>query len=247
MHTRRANKNAAQRSNFILFIRFEENDVSRKTKSRLFIHVNLARFLRVRVQCSPEWQNQHIYRDRSQFPLYRSKRHSHSVVKTHLAKVSDSTLFMQRRRREAIAQDSADAMADADMMPEGDDDDVPEPEPEPMPKEQQQAKSSTAKMSADANSNAIADAKAAESKIQPEVVDSPAKLSPPLVEDSKLPASNEAKLPSESSDEFQVVENPSMQLCKDFELPLAKTIVEGITYYNTSVGLKGNICSKLMA
>ncbi|XP_030386522.1 protein GPR107 [Scaptodrosophila lebanonensis] len=50
--------------------------------------------LKVRVQCSPEWSNLHIY---------RGKRHS------HVTQVSDSALFMQsRRRRDLDSEDMAD-------------------------------------------------------------------------------------------------------------------------------------------
>lgn len=60
---------------------------------------------RVRVQCSPEWVNKHVYKD----VMYRHKRNS------HLIKVSDSALFMQkRRRRDALPIGAAEAVDDMD-------------------------------------------------------------------------------------------------------------------------------------
>ncbi|XP_055911249.1 protein GPR107 [Eupeodes corollae] len=46
--------------------------------------------LKVSVTCSSDWRNLHIYKDRSQLPAMRAKRQS---------KVSDSALFMQRRKK----------------------------------------------------------------------------------------------------------------------------------------------------
>lgn len=50
----------------------------------------------VHLNCSTEWQNVHIYKDRKQIPALRSKRQS-------FAKVSDSkSMYMQRRKRDAM-------------------------------------------------------------------------------------------------------------------------------------------------
>ncbi|KAL7742576.1 hypothetical protein ACLKA6_007552 [Drosophila palustris] len=48
--------------------------------------------LKVRIQCSPEWTNRHVYREIA----YRIKRNS------HVGKVSDTALFTQIRRRRAV-------------------------------------------------------------------------------------------------------------------------------------------------
>lgn len=51
-------------------------------------------FIRVRVNCSNDWQNIHIYKNRSMIPVFRAKRQSY-------AKVQDSAFFMQRRKRDS--------------------------------------------------------------------------------------------------------------------------------------------------
>ncbi|XP_055586454.1 protein GPR107 [Uranotaenia lowii] len=61
----------------------------------IFFTMDLKRDV-VHLNCSNEWQNVHIYKDRKQIPALRSKRQS-------FAKVSDSkSMYMQRRKRDVI-------------------------------------------------------------------------------------------------------------------------------------------------
>ncbi|XP_017869289.1 PREDICTED: protein GPR107 isoform X1 [Drosophila arizonae] len=69
----------------------EEPPSKQKSGPILFFLLDLKE-LKVRVKCSPEWVNKHVYKD----VMYRHKRNS------HLTKVSDSALFMQKRRRRAV-------------------------------------------------------------------------------------------------------------------------------------------------
>ncbi|XP_049300136.1 protein GPR107 [Anopheles funestus] len=60
----------------------------------------------VHVSCSKDWQNIHLYKDRSGVPALRSKRQS-------FAQVSDSKMvYMQRRRRANVFPHAADGVAD---------------------------------------------------------------------------------------------------------------------------------------
>ncbi|XP_053683683.1 protein GPR107 [Sabethes cyaneus] len=79
----------------------QENCILREPISSLrsgpivFFTMDLKREV-VHLNCSSEWQNVHIYKDRKQIPALRSKRQS-------FAKVSDSkSMYMQRRKREVI-------------------------------------------------------------------------------------------------------------------------------------------------
>ncbi|XP_064555741.1 protein GPR107 [Drosophila montana] len=82
----------------------EELPSNQKSGPILFFVLDLKE-LKVRVQCSPEWENKHIYKD----VMYRRKRNS------HVAKVSDTALFMQQRRRRAVMPvDSDEAVDDMD-------------------------------------------------------------------------------------------------------------------------------------
>uniref|UniRef100_U5ESJ2 Putative g protein-coupled seven transmembrane receptor n=1 Tax=Corethrella appendiculata TaxID=1370023 RepID=U5ESJ2_9DIPT len=56
----------------------------------------------VTVNCSHDFQHIHIYKDRDQIPIFRSKRHSY-------AKVSDSkSVYMQRRKREVFPVENSE-------------------------------------------------------------------------------------------------------------------------------------------
>ncbi|XP_034484764.1 protein GPR107 [Drosophila innubila] len=60
--------------------------------------------LKVRVHCSPEWTNKHVYRD----VAYRIKRNS------HVGKVSDTALFTQPRRRRDVMPIGSEELDDID-------------------------------------------------------------------------------------------------------------------------------------
>ncbi|EDW00138.1 protein GPR107 [Drosophila grimshawi] len=79
----------------------EEPPSNQKSGPILFFVLDLKE-LKVRVQCSPEWVNKHVYKD----VMYRRKRNS------HIAKVSDTALFMQQRRRRAVMPVSSDELGD---------------------------------------------------------------------------------------------------------------------------------------
>ncbi|XP_030246307.1 protein GPR107 [Drosophila navojoa] len=95
----------------------EEPPSKQKSGPILFFLLDLKE-LKVRVKCSPEWVNKHVYKD----IMYRHKRNS------HLTKVSDSALFMQKRRRRSMASigfveavdDMDDHSVEKPMQPEMD-------------------------------------------------------------------------------------------------------------------------------
>ncbi|KAH8418969.1 hypothetical protein KR222_010590 [Zaprionus bogoriensis] len=86
----------------------EEPPSNQKSGPILFFILDL-KALKVRVQCSPEWVNKHVYKD----VMYRHKRNS------RVAKVSDTALFMQKRRRRAsLPIDSEEPADDMDYRSE---------------------------------------------------------------------------------------------------------------------------------
>lgn len=85
---------ATQWTYTVLFDGYEENAVCLYTFLVLTRVIALAH--RVNVKCSPDWKKLHIYKSRDVVPVFRSKRQS-------FAKVSDSAIFMQRRKKRDIA------------------------------------------------------------------------------------------------------------------------------------------------
>ncbi|KAH8303967.1 hypothetical protein KR044_007517 [Drosophila immigrans] len=82
----------------------EEPPNNQKSGPILFFVLDLNE-LKVRVHCSPEWVNMHVYKD----VMYRRKRNS------HVGKVSDTALFTQPRVRRAIMPiDSEEPVDDLD-------------------------------------------------------------------------------------------------------------------------------------
>ncbi|XP_037937664.1 protein GPR107 [Teleopsis dalmanni] len=164
--------------------------------------------LHVKVQCSPEWQNMHIYKDRSTYMMFRGKRQS-------LAKVSDSSLFSKKRNTR-----------DIDNLEESE-----EYEPDNvMPIE--------AKMENLKTSSPVAPV-LSPSSIKPAntVMNKSSAILPSKHENdfsnAVLPVEDSAQASSMQSSK----ENMQAQLCKDFILPLTKTVINGQNYYNMSFSM----------
>lgn len=82
----------------------EEPASSQRSGPIVFFVMDLKNKL-VRVNCSHDWKNFHIYKNRSMIPMFRAKRQS-------LAKVADSALFMQKRKRETAPTEYGSDKAD---------------------------------------------------------------------------------------------------------------------------------------
>ncbi|XP_053949655.1 protein GPR107 [Anastrepha ludens] len=173
--------------------------------------------LNIKVQCSPEWKNQHIYRSRELFPMYRGKRHS---------KMSDSTIYLQRRKRsdDAVAAqvENNDLPVDEQEMLD-DDDSVEAPQiivkpssPIPFVKAPSPTKATAAPGPA----------------IVPKVATSEIKKPSPSLAPAENPFPHDVvKAPISSN------ENVPYQLCRNYTMPLTKQVINGKTYYNMSFSM----------
>ncbi|XP_073832072.1 protein GPR107 isoform X1 [Musca autumnalis] len=202
--------------------------------------------LQVHVKCSPEWRNQHIYRDSSMFPMYRNKRQS--------TKLHEDNLFLGPRRRrrdlaphdgEANADTNNDAAAaeDAAAALDGFDDDDDSYEPPSIPSKPQIPEKKND------DDNVISEDRLEEQKVLPEAAknkdDNENVQSAPKSEEKLIkekPVKNVPIVSSNAAAQDNVVasgENIMQQnaFCNNMVLPLTKTVVDGVNYYNMSFSM----------
>ncbi|XP_023295204.2 protein GPR107 [Lucilia cuprina] len=178
--------------------------------------------LQVHVKCSPEWRNQHIYKDSSMFPMYRGKRQS----KVH---TTQNRLVLGPRRRRDVAPHEGEA--NGDNMPPvllneeqlmDDDDSYEAPAVPSKP---------TAAAKKVKEEHVIGENPVVEEKTQgsgeKKVESSEKSLNPPT-----MPAAVMQQAQDYSSKEN--VQNP---FCKNLILPLTRTNVDGVNYYNMSFSM----------
>lgn len=204
------------------------------SSSMLFEFFSFFTSLRVHVKCSPEWHNQHIYKDSSMFPMNRGKRQS-----AHKAHANNLILGPRRRRRDLEPHDGeanvdADAVAAAGALDDLDEDDSYEapivPSKAQVPeKENEDNIMAENKME---QQNIVAESfqpkQDDEIKPQPKVEQKEAFKSPNI-----LPTTVQ---------EYSVQENP---FCMNFVLPLTKTVVKGVNNYNMSVSCRFDCSLKI--
>ncbi|XP_017468863.1 PREDICTED: protein GPR107 [Rhagoletis zephyria] len=182
--------------------------------------------LNVKVQCSPEWKNQHIYRSRALFPMYRGKRHS---------RMSDSTIYLQRRKR---SEDAGPAQGDDNDIPLDeqqmldDDDSVEAPQiiakpssPLPVAKAPLPTKAAVAPLLASAEPAKVL-------SFDPKNV-----APPPATAENPFPHESENARPALKAAPAVSYENIPYQLCKNYTIPLARKTINGKAYYNMSFSM----------
>ncbi|TMW52137.1 hypothetical protein DOY81_002772 [Sarcophaga bullata] len=186
--------------------------------------------LQVHVKCSPEWHNQHIYKDSTMFPMYRGKRQS----KGH--KTENTLVLGPRRRRRNIAPHEGEANNDnvpavpLNEEPLLDDDSYEAPavpsKPSAVAKKTVEKQVIGDNKETDEKLNMKSDeAKKAEFKLVAEKDSSEKLIYPPTVSNvqaQEYPASNEN------------LQNP---FCTNFVLPLTRTKIDGLNYYNMSFSM----------
>lgn len=191
---------------------------------------------RVHVKCSPEWRNQHIYRDSSMFPMYRNKRQS----KLH----EDNLILGPRRRRRDLAphdgganvDTNAAAAADAAVLEGFDDDDSYEAPSIPSKPQVPEKKD---------DDNVISEDRLDEEKVLPETKNKDLKenLSASKTEEKLIKENPRDNVPivagNVAAQETVISSGENMMqqnaFCNNMVLPLAKTVVDGVNYYNMSV------------
>ncbi|ALC49167.1 CG12121 [Drosophila busckii] len=204
----------------------EEPPTSQKSGPILFFLLDL-KDLKVRVQCSPEWANKHVYKD----VMYRRKRNS--------GKVSDSALFTQqqlsRRRRAVLPADKEESLDDLDGS-------VEEPEAEGEVLQQPklaaaQLKSSTAAAVPAAHVNAAMSSgvQAPPAPVSPAAPVAP--VAPTSVHFNEPPPQPALPVDSEPGSLDNFYERNSYRqatedLCRNYTLPLMRTTLAGINYYS---------------
>lgn len=181
--------------------------------------------LLVRVKCSPEWKNQHIVRNHDELPMYRGKRYS---------KLSDSTIFLQRRRRSddagvAQGEENDIPLEEREML--DDDDSVEVPQIISKPSSPLPAV------------NAPVQAKAPELVGQAVAAKEPLAAADKKEAESVAPAENpfphepEKVAPAFMSTQINFYDNAQFEICRNYTMPLTKKLIEGKVYYNMSFSM----------
>lgn len=226
MYTRGAYGNAAQRSHFNIFVGLKKSAVGFVIKNMSITEKRIKcsfYTFSVRVKCSPEWKNQHIVRNHDELPMYRGKRYS---------KLSDSTIFLQRRRRSddagvAQGEENDIPLEEREML--DDDDSVEVPQIISKPSSPLPAV------------NAPVQAKAPELVGQAVAAKEPLAAADKKEAESVAPAENpfphepEKVAPAFMSTQINFYDNAQFEICRNYTMPLTKKLIEGKVYYNMSV------------
>ncbi|XP_067639618.1 protein GPR107 [Eurosta solidaginis] len=186
---------------------------------------------RVKVECSPEWKNQHIYRKKELLPIYRGKRHS---------KMTESTLYLQRRRKRSEdvvppvgPEDNDLSLEDQQLM---DDDSV---------EVHQKIKPSTPLPVAKVPSSNKS-ANFAASDVKPEVADAAAlaattkTVQAPSIESAENPFPHDVEIAAPAAiipAAHDLDQDMQYQLCRNYSMPLYKNVINGVVYYNMSFSM----------
>uniref|UniRef100_A0A1A9X5J6 GOST seven transmembrane domain-containing protein n=1 Tax=Glossina brevipalpis TaxID=37001 RepID=A0A1A9X5J6_9MUSC len=179
--------------------------------------------LQVHVKCSPEWRNSHIYKNSSMFPMYRGKRQSAHVV--------DSTLFMEPRRRrkrhvEPIDSKHGNAAASTTGMILDDSSyDVSRESAKSQPSVGQQPKH-----------NEVAGNQGTEHKSVATFTENKKELTTSKETGVKV-ADYKPTITMAAPDVVSSNDNTPNAPCNNFKLPLTKTNINGINYYNMSFSM----------
>ncbi|XP_061395344.1 protein GPR107 [Musca vetustissima] len=216
----------------------EESSGLQRNGPILFFLFDLKK-LQVHVKCSPEWRNQHIYRDSSMFPMYRNKRQS----KLH----EDNLILGPRRRRRDLAPHDGEANVDTNAAADAgaavvenfDDDDESYEAPSIPSKPQVPEKKD--------EDNVISEDKLDEQKVMPETKTKDVKdngvvaAAAPKREEKLIKPIGGGDVPNPAVKETVVASGENMMqqnaFCNNMALPLTKTTIDGVNYYNMSFSM----------
>ncbi|KAM7349519.1 protein GPR107 [Cochliomyia hominivorax] len=175
--------------------------------------------LQVHVKCSPEWRNQHIYKDSSMFPMYRGKRQSR-------AHKTENRLVLGPRRRRDIAPHDGQANNGDNVPPVliNEDPNMDEDDSYEAPIAPSKASVVTKKIADEPV--VVGDNKVVEENVQPS-------------EEKKTETQEKLLNPPsiQQAHEYSSNENSQNPFCINFILPLTRTTVEGVNYYNMSFSM----------
>ncbi|KAL9881142.1 protein GPR107 [Glossina fuscipes fuscipes] len=200
----------------------EELSITQHNGPILFFVFDLKN-LQVHVKCSPEWRNSHIYKNSSMFPMYRGKRQSAHVV--------DSTLFMEPRRRRRRDLEPIDnkhgnvASFTTGVMLDDSSYDVSRESVKYQASAAQEMKYN------EPTNNQVIEHKSVAAAVVEDKKEFSTSKEIPVKVDSK------PTITMAASDVVSFNENTHNALCNNFKLPLTKTNINGINYYNMSFSM----------
>uniref|UniRef100_W8BCB0 Protein GPR107 n=1 Tax=Ceratitis capitata TaxID=7213 RepID=W8BCB0_CERCA len=187
--------------------------------------------LNIKVKCSPEWKNQHIVHNHEDLPMYRGKRHS---------KLSDSTLFLHRRKRSEVAADGPPA------APQGEEDEIPLEEREAIDEDDSvevpqiivKSSSPLPPVNAPASAKSVIPVVPAKLAAAPTQAAAASEMKESAnVAPAENPLPHEAEKVAPTLTQINFYDNMQYELCRNYTMPLTKKIIDGKVYYNMSFSM----------